>query len=160
MSRLRPSGLGQEVLSPGDDEYADAEEHSATTDLEMKRYIVRYGTYGTFADTGTHKYDDAWFEDPAPLSDIKWTYGTCRTNQTIFCGSSAFAYVDPFPSIGSGQKGKKCQYIGVSQIPDIHKNASINFVPARRASRPKLHQCRRQSRIASRQWRWKHSAHD
>merc|ERR1712164_221027 len=71
-----PSGLGQEVLSPGDDEYADAEEHSATTDLEMKRYIVRYGTYGTFADTGTHKYDDAWFEDPAHAGDIEWTYGS------------------------------------------------------------------------------------
>ena len=124
-----PSGLGQEVLSPGDDEYADAEEHSATTDLEMKRYIVRYGTHGTFADTGTHKYDDAWFEDPAHAGDIKWTYGTCRTNQTIFCGSSAFAYVDPFPSIGSGQKGKKCQYIDVSQIPDNHRNESVDFVP-------------------------------
>ena len=96
-----PSELGQEVSSPDDDEYADDEEHTATTDVEIKRYIVRYGTYGSFADTGTHKYDDAWFEDPAHAGDIKWTYGTCRTNQTIFCGSSAFAYVDPFPSIRS-----------------------------------------------------------
>ena len=120
--------LGQALPSPGDNEYDD-EANSATSDPEEKRYIVRYGTYGTFADTGTDKYDDAWFEDPAHSGDIKWTYGTCRTNQTIFCGSSAFAYVDPFPSIGAGQVGKKCQYIDVSQIPENVKNSSVNFIP-------------------------------
>ena len=40
-----PGELGQEVSSPDDDEYADDEEHTATTDVEIKRYIVRYGTY-------------------------------------------------------------------------------------------------------------------
>jgi len=125
-----PSALGQAGLpSPGEDEYADDEPNAATRDPEQKRYIVRYGTYGTFADTGTDKYNDAWFEDPAHSGDIKWTYGTCQTNQTIFCGSSAFAYVDPFPSIGAGEVGKKCQYIDVSQIPEDVKNASVVFVP-------------------------------
>lgn len=124
------SALGQAGLpSPGEDEYADDEPNSATSDPEQKRYIVRYGTYGTFADTGTDKYDDAWFEEPAHSGDIKWTYGTCRTNQTIFCGSSAFAYVDPFPSIGAGEVGKKCQYIDVSMIPENRLNASVDFVP-------------------------------
>ena len=98
--------------------------------VDETRVIVRFGTYGSKADTGTDKYDDEWFNDPANARDIQWTYSECEPWTTVRCQSSTFGFVDPFPSIAAGEPGKRCQYIDVSQIPAEHLNTTIPFTAA------------------------------
>ena len=117
------------------DEYDDGE--TATADLvdqtedeagTSKRFIVRYGTYGSEFDTNTTKYDDAWFENPEHAGDIKWTYGTCEHGAIVRCVPESFGYIDPFPSIADGEPGKKCQWIEASTIPSDHLNGTFTGV--------------------------------
>jgi len=98
--------------------------------VDETRVIIRFGTYGSKADTGTDKYDDDWFNDPANARDIQWTYSECEPWTTVHCQSSTFGFVDPFPSIAAGEPGKRCQYIDVSQIPAEHINTTIPFTAA------------------------------
>lgn len=128
-SNAHPNADPNANLGEGDeDSYLD-ETDNALPDPPPTRYVVRYGTYGRFADTGVDKYNDAWFESVEHQADIKWTYGVCRPGQTIKCESSTFGYVNPFPSIADGMPGKKCQYLNVRDIPSRDVNASISFAP-------------------------------
>lgn len=113
----RSSALGRES------EYDDSE--SAVLPPEEKKYIVRFGTYGGYADTKTTIYDDAWFENPEHAGDIKWTYGVCVEGQKILCASQSFGYIDPFPSISDVNGGKKCQWIDATTIPEDHLNGVL-----------------------------------
>jgi len=118
------AALGEDA----EDSYED-ETDNALPDPPPVRYLVRYGTYGSFADTGVDTYNDAWFENVEHKADIKWTYGVCRAGQTIRCAPSTFGYVNPFPSIADGMPGKKCQYLNARDIPREDRNASISFFP-------------------------------
>ena len=113
-----------EPKSEAEQEYDDSDS-TTMPEPEPKKYIVRFGTYGSYGDTKTTKYDDAWFADPEHAGDIKWTYGVCVDGQKLLCAPQSFAYIDPFPSISDVKGGKKCQWIDASTIPESHLDGVV-----------------------------------